>query len=387
MTTSTINFPRFLLPAFPRWDSSLLKRHRPVEDVTETPVVTAVYGRRGSNILTDVSSSSDDDYYEEAHDVPVRHGRILSHDSGCIVSDDGDDEIEEERQVVEEGGESSDDGGRAYTYAPARRRISSSSADSLEIYLDTESGYGGSTDELTIPPLTAVSSSSGSHSHDQGNISPVAPRKRKFAFFPSKSRQKKNTPAPPKPTLSTTTTYLSCSSCRTNLCFSSSVISKGFTGRHGRAYLVTSLIPGNIIHGKPTSRSLQTGAHTVSDISCKVCGSILGWKYIHAEERGQKYKVGKYILETGRVDKVNYWDGRENDGLDEDGERRKGGKRAGWEPGWESLGEDDDVEVDLADEEELEEMFAGSWNKDKALRRRERRRATEEARRKVDSNV
>lgn len=32
-------------------------------------------------------------------------------------------------------------------------------------------------------------------------------------------------------------------------------------------------------------------------------------------------------------------------------------------------------------------MFAGSWNKEKALRRRERRRVAEEARRKVDSNV
>ncbi|KAF3145235.1 hypothetical protein TWF703_007819 [Orbilia oligospora] len=178
----------------------------------------------------------------------------------------------------------------------------------------------------------------------------------------------------PNPTLSTTTTYLTCSTCHTNLCFTSSVISKGFTGRHGRAYLVSSLLPTNIIHGKPTSRALQTGAHTVSDIS-----------------------FGKYILETGRVRKVNYWDGRVGDGLDEHG-RRKGEKKGngngkvGWEPGWEDLGDDGDgdgdgVEVDLADEEELEAMFAGNWNKDKALRRRERRRLAEEARRKVDSNV
>ncbi|KAF3135370.1 hypothetical protein TWF594_008433 [Orbilia oligospora] len=174
----------------------------------------------------------------------------------------------------------------------------------------------------------------------------------------------------PNPTLSTTTTYLTCSTCHTNLCFTSSVISKGFTGRHGRAYLVSSLLPTNIIHGKPTSRALQTGAHTVSDISCKICGSNLGWKYIYAEERAQRYKVGKYILETGRVRKVNYWDGRVGDGLDEHG-RRKGEKKGngngkvGWEPGWEDLGDDGDgdgdgVEVDLADEEELEAMFAAN---------------------------
>ncbi|KAF3246883.1 hypothetical protein TWF192_006696 [Orbilia oligospora] len=200
----------------------------------------------------------------------------------------------------------------------------------------------------------------------------------------------------PNPTLSTTTTYLTCSTCHTNLCFTSSVISKGFTGRHGRAYLVSSLLPPNIIHGKPTSRALQTGAHTVSDISCKICGSNLGWKYIYAEERTQRYKVGKYILETGRVRKVNYWDGRVGDGLDEYGRRKgekkgNGNEKVGWEPGWEDLGDDDGdggrVEVDLADEEELEAMFAGNWNKDKALKRREKRRLAEEARRKVDSNV
>ncbi|KAK6505065.1 hypothetical protein TWF481_006988 [Arthrobotrys musiformis] len=351
--TGSLNFPRFLLPAFPRWESSLLKRHRPVEDVTFSSD-----GRRRS---VDISAGEEE--------IPVRQGRNLSHDSGCIVSDEDEFEDDEEVEEEEEERGSDDEDDRAYTYAPSRKSSStSSSADSLEIYLDTESGYGGSTSSLSIP------SSSPPHHHQQ-------PRKKKFTFWPSSS----SSPKPQEPTLKTTTTYLTCSTCRTNLCFTSSVISKGFTGRHGRAYLVSSLLPSNIIHGKPTSRALQTGAHTVSDISCKICGSNLGWKYIHAEERAQRYKVGKYILETGRVGKVNYWDGKVGDGLDEDGRERKGKK--GWESGWESLGDDDGVEVDLEDEEELEEMFAGNWNKDKALRRREKRRVVEEARRKVDSNV
>ncbi|KAK6528062.1 hypothetical protein TWF281_009320 [Arthrobotrys megalospora] len=395
--TSTLNFPRFLLPAFPRWESSLLKRHRPVEDVTSTqqPVITTTTTATARTVLrrpsVNISSSSvsTTSSHEELQDPPARHARILSHDSGCIVSDEDEDDVEDEEEEEGEEGESSDENDRAYTYAPSRR-ISSSSADSLEIYLDTESGYGGSTDELTIPPLNTASSSSSVPQlhHHQQNI--TTPPKRKFAFWPSKPRQKSNSSPSPPPSLSTTTTYLNCSTCRTNLCFSSSVISKGFTGRHGRAYLVSSLLPANIIHGKPTSRALQTGAHTVSDISCKICGSTLGWKYIHAEERGQRYKIGKYILETGRVGKVNYWDGRVDDGLDEDGrEMKRSSEREGWEPGWEGLDDDDDdeVEVDLADEEELEEMFAGSWNKEKVLRRRERRRVAEEARRKVDSNV
>ncbi|KAK6345270.1 hypothetical protein TWF718_007195 [Orbilia javanica] len=420
--SGSLNFPRFLLPAFPRWESAILKRHRPVEDVTssEPEQMGAPIGRRQSRRLSGIQTAGVSDVSEDDElqgGIPVRQGRNLSHDSGCVISDE-DDEEEEEEEVEgesedEEDGEYEDENDRAYTYALSKGRYPAST-DSLEIYLDTESGYGGSSDELAIPNLNAASSSSSSSSspssssssspsssppfhHNQQTIPTTSTStKKKFAFWPSKPRHQP-LPSPPKPTLSTTTTYLNCSTCRTNLCFSSSVISKGFTGRHGRAYLVSSLIPSNIIHGKPTSRALQTGAHTVSDISCKICGCNLGWKYIHAEERGQRYKIGKYILETGRVGKVNYWDGEVDDQLDEDG-RRKGEKRSlkgsgdrrmGWEPGWEDLGDgdDDDVEVDLADEEELEAMFAGSWNKDKALRRRERRRLAEEARRKVDSNV
>ncbi|KAF2267438.1 yippee-like protein, partial [Lojkania enalia] len=87
-----------------------------------------------------------------------------------------------------------------------------------------------------------------------------------------------------------------CHKCLTDLIPTTSIISKGFTGRHGRAYL----LPNTYAH-KPVPRQLVTGAHTVSDISCRNCGSVLGWKYVDAEEESQRYKVGKFILETKRV--------------------------------------------------------------------------------------
>ncbi|EPS37826.1 hypothetical protein H072_8366 [Dactylellina haptotyla CBS 200.50] len=401
---ASLNFPRFLLPAFPRWEPALLKRHRPVEDVTEQP---AAARRRSASSRS--SSSLSRSSQSDAEDPPARHTRILSHDSGCVVSDDDDED---------RGGEALRDDGHSYTSAS---ESASSSSDSLEIYLDTESGYGGSNEDILTMAgstntnndnATAVASSPASSSSSSSSSSSAALQHQQTTTMqPHRSSQQKKhkrfpwsrtnqTPAEtvPQTTLTTTTSYLHCSTCRTNICFTSAVISKGFTGRHGRAYLATSVVPSNIIHGKPTSRALQTGAHTVSDISCKICGSTLGWKYIHAEERSQRYKIGKYILETGRVGKINVWDGQV---LDPDGERVKkrnnvdeeekrdreeGTGREGWEPGWESPG-DDDIEVDLADEEELEEMFSGHWNKDKVARRRERKRQMEEIRRRVDSNV
>ena len=84
----------------------------------------------------------------------------------------------------------------------------------------------------------------------------------------------------------------------------------------------------NIEEGEPSERQMTTGAHTVRDIYCVKCGTVLGWKYVrqislsfthladfhairtflcysffrwstqeHAYEDSQKYKEGKYILE------------------------------------------------------------------------------------------
>ncbi|KAK8561669.1 hypothetical protein V6N12_048733 [Hibiscus sabdariffa] len=44
-----------------------------------------------------------------------------------------------------------------------------------------------------------------------------------------------------------------------------------------------------------------TGMHTVVDIFCVECGSIVGWKYEFAREKTQKYKEGKFILERFKV--------------------------------------------------------------------------------------
>ena len=85
---------------------------------------------------------------------------------------------------------------------------------------------------------------------------------------------------------------------------------------------------------------------------------MLGWKYLAAEDRAQKYKVGKMILERSRVEKVNCWDGGEL--LEEKGE---GEGEGGME-----------VEVDSADEDELEDLFLGVWTKEGALKKRKAKR-------------
>ncbi|KAF2834876.1 yippee-domain-containing protein [Patellaria atrata CBS 101060] len=182
----------------------------------------------------------------------------------------------------------------------------------------------------------------------------------------SSSSSSSSSPSSPPTYLTGSTSRLRCTRCLTDLCHTTQIISKGFTGRHGRAYLVTpSLTPtpalpaspppnhlrerevGNLPNThthKPVPRQLVTGAHTVSDVSCAVCGSVLGWKYVAAEEPGQQYKVGKFILETKRVCRGVCW---------------------------ESAGDGGDGGLfDSQDEEECEDLFAGVWSPSLAKRRR-----------------
>ena len=75
--------------------------------------------------------------------------------------------------------------------------------------------------------------------------------------------------------------------------------------RHGQAFLFESAV--NLICGPCEQRMLITGLHEVCDISCSICGAVVGWKYIDAYEEDQKYKIGKFILEKALLSQDQRW--------------------------------------------------------------------------------
>jgi hypothetical protein len=112
-------------------------------------------------------------------------------------------------------------------------------------------------------------------------------------------------------------------------------------------------------------RNLVTGQHTVSDVSCAICGTVLGWKYVEAAEESQKYKVGKFILETKRIKLGVSWenedDGDESFPLPPDALNNVEAS-------------EEEVEFDSQDEDECEDLFAGVWSPQLALKRKRGRR-------------
>ncbi|KAM0160373.1 hypothetical protein ACHAQE_001496 [Botrytis cinerea] len=215
-----------------------------------------------------------------------------------------------------------------------------------------------------------------------------------------------------------------CLTCSTHISYSSQIVSKGFTGRHGRAYLVapppSSPVPqippfpptahdrskniSNVRIGRPANRELLTGHHVVADVNCAVCNTLLGWKYVDAREAGQRYKIGKFILETKRVGVVETFEDEDVrthsldfQGEDEDARRlvgmgmgnlgregvggsgRFGGRKRDGELhalNVETKEEEDArgwVNFDSEDDDECEELFAGVWDAEVAQKRRIRR--------------
>lgn len=191
-----------------------------------------------------------------------------------------------------------------------------------------------------------------------------------------------------KTTIEDHVSCIRCSTCATQICLTTQIVSKGFTGRHGRAYLVSTestespyqeeSLPNTLLQ-TPVSRQLVTGNHTVSDMDCVFCGSVLGWKYVSAEQESQRYgqpalanteltascryKVGKFILETKRVMTASAWDPAFGAGLVESVHATKEAEKTLF----------GDVEFDSQDEDECEDLFSGIWSPGLAERRRNRR--------------
>lgn len=95
-----------------------------------------------------------------------------------------------------------------------------------------------------------------------------------------------------------------CKECRVHFSSKSQVISKNFTGKYGKSFLVHKMI--NIIEGPNEEKMLTTGVHLIRDIFCKSCNASVGWTYIRAYELTERYKEGKYIMERNQTEKLDW---------------------------------------------------------------------------------
>lgn len=91
-------------------------------------------------------------------------------------------------------------------------------------------------------------------------------------------------------------TNIALQHCKTHLADFDDIISRNFRGQHGKAFLFSTVV--NIKQAEAMERNMTTGRHIVRDIKCKQCDETVGWKYDKAYEASEKYKEGKFILES-----------------------------------------------------------------------------------------
>eukprot|EP01114_Cavostelium_apophysatum_P002143 TRINITY_DN1186_c0_g1_i1.p1 TRINITY_DN1186_c0_g1~~TRINITY_DN1186_c0_g1_i1.p1 ORF type:complete len:256 (+),score=46.48 TRINITY_DN1186_c0_g1_i1:151-918(+) len=91
----------------------------------------------------------------------------------------------------------------------------------------------------------------------------------------------------------------SCRSCGVHLADNRDLVSKGFTGKTGEAYLFESIV--NCSEGDIVDKELMTGKHQVTDVTCNNCGAYVGWTYLKAFNEENKYKEGKSVLEKSTL--------------------------------------------------------------------------------------
>ncbi|XP_020209099.1 protein yippee-like At4g27740 [Cajanus cajan] len=92
-----------------------------------------------------------------------------------------------------------------------------------------------------------------------------------------------------------------CKNCQNPIAFRGELLSKSYRAKSGKAFMFSHA--RNIVFGPKQDRSLITGMYTIAGIFCSNCGEELGWKYLQAYEARQKFKEGKFIIETAKITK------------------------------------------------------------------------------------
>jgi len=92
-----------------------------------------------------------------------------------------------------------------------------------------------------------------------------------------------------------------CRQCGTHLARYDDRLSKSYHSGDDKAFLFDHVV--NVVCGAPTQRKFMSGFYTVSSVSCKECQAELGWKYIKADAKKNRFKERKLVLEKPKIKK------------------------------------------------------------------------------------
>lgn len=93
-----------------------------------------------------------------------------------------------------------------------------------------------------------------------------------------------------------------CRQCNTHLAKYDDRASKNYHSGDDKAFLFDHVV--NVVCGEPSQRKFLSGHYTVCTITCKGCQNELGWRYIKADSKKNKFKEKKAVLEKPKIKKA-----------------------------------------------------------------------------------
>lgn len=93
-----------------------------------------------------------------------------------------------------------------------------------------------------------------------------------------------------------------CQKCSTHLAKYDDRSSKSYHSGDDKAFLFDNVV--NVTCGQPTERKFMSGTYTVASVHCKDCQTELGWKYLRAEAKQNRFKERKFVLEQPKIKKA-----------------------------------------------------------------------------------
>lgn len=94
-----------------------------------------------------------------------------------------------------------------------------------------------------------------------------------------------------------------CINCSCDVASDVELVWKGFMATEKPAFLFSSTVN---IHCSPVERKehLTSGVYVLSDVQCRGCATILGWRYLKAIKQDNAHKEGATLVEVALMRQV-----------------------------------------------------------------------------------
>lgn len=94
-----------------------------------------------------------------------------------------------------------------------------------------------------------------------------------------------------------------CASCSCDVASATEMVWEGFMASEKPACLFRDTVNMKCSSDE-RKEHLTSGIYTLADVQCRWCATVMGWRYLKADQKESAYKEGTTLVETARIRQV-----------------------------------------------------------------------------------